>query len=390
MNKCRKIYGVILVFTLAGLFISGSRYMLIVLAAEIALLLVLKLLLLIDAGGIEVTQQMRPACTVGQEVKIEIGIKNRRVFLAAGFIEITIEYRNILFGTKTQYQALIPLRDTREAFTLPVTPKLCGEVHVRWKKVICRDIFGLCQTELKTLREKMFTVYPGIVPIHIFLKRQIKGSLEGEQYYQSRKGNDVSEIFELREYHPGDDIRSIHWKLSGKMDSMIVREGSDASHYDTILLFDAGLRQKDVQWNESMLSQTVEFAASVSQKMLELGIPHYVAIPSGGGLECFSVSERADYTRMIDMWMGITLPDQEGTALKHFIIEKMQYAYTKMVYITAGAYPEELYTIMGNIGMTAICVKEEGEEVALSDRGTSQMIELPYNMVKSHPRNIFI
>lgn len=390
MNKCRKIYDIVLVLTLIGLFISGGTYLLIVLIAELLFPAALKLLLFIDVRGIEVTRKMRSACTVGQEVKLEFGIKSRKTFLAAGFIEITLEYSNILFGTKTQYQTIIPLGSEQKSFTLPVNPKLCGEIHVSCKKIICRDIFGICQAELKAPQEKMFTVYPGNVPVRIVLKKQIKGSQEGEQYYQSRRGNDVSEIFELREYRPGDDIRSIHWKLSGKMDTMIVREGSDASHYDTILLFDAGMKQKDVKWNENMLSEAVEFAASISKKMLELGILHYVAIPSGGGLECFSVSEQSDYTRMIDMWMGITLPEQEGMALRHFIIEKLQYAYTKMVYITAGAYPEELSTIMSNIDITAICVKETGEEAVLSDKGTSQMLEIPYNVVKSHSRNIFI
>lgn len=52
---------------------------------------------------------------------------------------------------------------------------------------------------------------------------------------RSRKGTDASEMFDIRSYVPGDDIRSIHWKLSGKTDELIVRQASDRTHYDLVI-----------------------------------------------------------------------------------------------------------------------------------------------------------
>ena len=60
---------------------------------------------------------------------------------------------------------------------------------------------------------------------------------------QNRKGNDLSEIFDIREYVPGDDIRSIHWKLSSKTDTLILKEASDPSHYNVVILPDFGRKQ---------------------------------------------------------------------------------------------------------------------------------------------------
>lgn len=52
---------------------------------------------------------------------------------------------------------------------------------------------------------------------------------------QNRKGSDASEMFDIRDYVPGDDIRTIHWKLSGKTDELIVRQASAPSHYNIAL-----------------------------------------------------------------------------------------------------------------------------------------------------------
>ena len=41
---------------------------------------------------------------------------------------------------------------------------------------------------------------------------------------QERPGADLTETFQIREYVPGDSMRQIHWKLSGKFDRLIVRD----------------------------------------------------------------------------------------------------------------------------------------------------------------------
>jgi len=51
MNKSRKIYGSIFLFSLFILLLSGSRYVLAAVAAEAALLLLLRILLSVDANS---------------------------------------------------------------------------------------------------------------------------------------------------------------------------------------------------------------------------------------------------------------------------------------------------------------------------------------------------
>ena len=48
--------------------------------------------------------------------------------------------------------------------------------------------------------------------------------MESFRYSGSRPGDDPGETFDIREYREGDSIRQIHWKLTGKMDRLIIRE----------------------------------------------------------------------------------------------------------------------------------------------------------------------
>ena len=51
-----------------------------------------------------------------------------------------------------------------------------------------------------------------------------------------RRGSDLTEPFRLREYAPGDSLRQIHWKLSSKLDRLVIREpGMPAAR--TLLVF---------------------------------------------------------------------------------------------------------------------------------------------------------
>ena len=56
--------------------------------------------------------------------------------------------------------------------------------------------------------------------------------------YKVEKENDQSEMYDVREYIPGDDIRSVHWKLSSKVDQLLLRQASDPTHYHVVLLPD--------------------------------------------------------------------------------------------------------------------------------------------------------
>ena len=59
--------------------------------------------------------------------------------------------------------------------------------------------------------------------------------MESFRYSGARPGDDPGETFDIREYQEGDSIRQIHWKLTGKLDKMMIRQRSFPVD-DTILI----------------------------------------------------------------------------------------------------------------------------------------------------------
>lgn len=49
---------------------------------------------------------------------------------------------------------------------------------------------------------------------------------DSDEYATDRKGEDVSEIYAIREYRPGDSMKAIHWKLSARTKHWMVKEFS--------------------------------------------------------------------------------------------------------------------------------------------------------------------
>ena len=86
-------------------------------------------------------------------------------------------------------------------------------------------------------------IYPRPVQLELTLSRDAVGETGDSGLTRSRKGTDATEMFDIRSSQPGDDIRSIHWKLSGKTDELIVRQASDRTHYDLVILPDFGRKQ---------------------------------------------------------------------------------------------------------------------------------------------------
>lgn len=55
------------------------------------------------------------------------------------------------------------------------------------------------------------TILPDLYPMDADMTARPAYADDGAS---NRRGEDRSEVYQLREYRPGDDIRQIHWKLS--------------------------------------------------------------------------------------------------------------------------------------------------------------------------------
>jgi hypothetical protein len=61
-----------------------------------------------------------------------------------------------------------------------------------------------------------------------------------------KKGHDFSDVSDVREYIPGDKLMSIHWKLSAKKDTLMVKDRVAMSDQQMVIVTELAGRDEEV------------------------------------------------------------------------------------------------------------------------------------------------
>lgn len=157
-----------------------------------------------------------------------------------------------------------------------------GNIRMELGQVWCYDFLGLVALPLperywKELEPENLLVLPRISEVPVMVSRQSRDFAgESEEHSKKRGGDDPSEVFQIRDYQPGDKMRSIHWKLSAKTEEMMVREQSLPLGCPVELYLDlyqpASHHRKDEMQRDSYL----QIIASISHSMVVEGCRHHV------------------------------------------------------------------------------------------------------------------
>ena len=146
---------------------------------------------------------------------------------APGRVLCRIEVRNDLTGEITEFFA-------EERFSFRA--EHCGRLTVRIRRAWLLGLPGLFARKIRTDAAAHVTVLPDTFPASVHVTMPEVQSPDSDTSSPDRRGSDLTEPFRLREYAPGDSRRQIHWKLSSKLDRLVIREpGMPAAR--TLLVF---------------------------------------------------------------------------------------------------------------------------------------------------------
>lgn len=376
MRKSRILYGIILLIEAGLLFWSGNGLLMGILTAQFLLLILLWFCLVFDTEKLKLSLQVPAACLAGRGLTLTLEM-NKRLFLAAGVLEAVLECENRMMDEKKEIPIRVNFSGKNHTIQIPFQADVCGQNRLRLKRICCYDIFGLMERDIPMLDEQILMVYPRETALQISSDQMISGGWEGEQRTLERLGRDMSEVFEVREYQPGDDVRRIHWKLSGKLGKMLIRQASDTFRCDTYVLLDAGHMDGKGRYPAVQMSAAVSAAVSVSQGLSDLGISHYTGIAAGDRLLSSPVGERAEFQRMLDAWMTVRLPEEKGSGLSFFQLEQFQEHYNRLIYITNGMCPDTFFELPPSLRITAVCILEDGQEGSVRQQENCTVMEIP-------------
>lgn len=181
------------------------------------------------------------------------------------YISMRVSIENQLNGG-TQSRRVITwvMPKKTQRIPLQVYDDYCGSIRITAEQPVLYDCFGLAGIRCGTGGASHLTVLPETFPSRILLQPSCMPE-ESDVYSQERPGQDLSETYQIREYIPGDDLRQIHWKLTGKFDRLIVRDPA-LPIVNSILVFWERTGGTD---NPECIDAQAETVVSVCKSLLE-------------------------------------------------------------------------------------------------------------------------
>ena len=338
------------------------------LIAAAAIPIIVKLSVVRLSRKIELNCEMSSACVAGSESNpIIFTIKNNS-YIPFGSIEAEIEYENHMFGEKSTEHIVFLNSLGKSEFKIPSQSDRCGRCSVSVKNVYCSDALKITRNNIKFRWEKNYTVYPVIPKIYAETNKRLASDFTGSKYDRFKSGQDLSEIFQLREYHEGDDISSVHWKLSGKMNELIIKEGGRPENFRILVFCGVSLYDSENNYIDPKINEAVFGAAqAISLSLSNHGINHHLGtIIDGTPIEREIISSN-DSQDMLDDFMSVAIPKKYNNVIKEIIDSGYIDRYSKLIYVTSKFDKKSVSELASYINITVVSVDDGKTDDANTD-----------------------
>lgn len=165
----------------------------------------------------------------------------------------------------------IPAKKTRR-ISLNVGSAYCGRICCKVFHITLYDCFGVIGIRKKIDSVGYMTVLPDTFEMNLSLVPTPGSIEESELYSQVSPGYDLTEIFQIREYVPGDSPRQIHWKLSSKFDKLIVKDPALPITRNVLLFWERTGESGDF----ALIDAQAETLVSICRNLLEQSVQFIV------------------------------------------------------------------------------------------------------------------
>lgn len=367
----RITYAALCIAAIIAYILTDSPIALFALVGLVVFPLVSFLLLAFAVKRVNFACEMRESCIRGGALQItmKVGLSPR---FSAGSVLLTAEIENATFHKNENKQILF--RDLSfTPHTYEYVSADAGKICVRIRSLQVIDFFGIFSLRKKCSYFSEASVSPMLYEdIRVRVGVNENDSPFGE-ISLPKKGGDVSEILNVRDYIPGDALNAVHWKLTGKFGALKSKEFGSTDDNRLLILVDMSRNKFDNVATDAHLNATLDVAASVSHALKSNGYTHRVGWVEDGFLNCCEVSDGNSFVEMIYKLMSVKVSENNAETIFYLSRSELSASFTKLVFITTAVQTDEL-RVCGATDVTAIVV---GDMVGEMKEGSIRIIDVP-------------
>ena len=197
---------------------------------------------IIVARSVDVSVEMKNSSMANKNVLISISLNNRSFIpVIRGVMRFRI--KNISFDITEGFTKEFSLKHGKRDIVYEMDSEYCGRYEVILEHIRLYDFMGITYADALRKAKKIVYLFPVCGYIGSVSEIQ-RVNYEKERYFNHKKNIILSEILQYREYEPGDNLRHINWKLSDKLDELLVREFDTPTDNQVLVTYDVDNKNK--------------------------------------------------------------------------------------------------------------------------------------------------
>lgn len=337
MKKDRIILGTVFLAALILYGFTTADFAAFLIAVIVIYFCVAKVITSVSGKNLKCALSQGTECGKGESAEIHFTIKNESI-VPVFFCTVFITAENRLTGTAEKLEKRVSLLPRREkTFDFSLTDYCCGYIRISITELCIADPLNIFmkhrEAEGKTETEHL--VLPVIAELPLKKDELDRYDMESYRYSQKRKGDDSSETFGIKAYVPGDNIKAIHWKLSSKMDDVVIREYGLPVDNNVLVLGDK--RENDIMIPE-MKSEVTELFLSVLYTLAKQGLHHDAGWYDYNlqEFQCRKILTTDDVYGIIPYLLSGPFREDRMSSPDHYMESDTDTDYGSYIYITWG------------------------------------------------------
>jgi len=280
----------------------------------------------------------------GVEISVSLTIINSGI-ISMPLAECIIICENLLTGEKSEQSLRFSVaRRSEKNLYFDILSDHCGKLRVFAKNSRVFDLFGIFawRTGFHTKIKKETLIVPETFEPRITLIDDVKALVDSDEYSMTKPGSDPGETFAIREYIPGDPIKSIHWKLSEKADKLMMREFGLPVVKRVLVLLETTILPEYGELRAETIDAAVEIFTSVSLAFTYMGIIHTIGWRNteSGTFESREIRVSGDIEAVIEDFLSNLIMTGNITAAACFSNFQGQCAYAHVITISPYIQPD--------------------------------------------------
>lgn len=265
--------GGIVLLLFVSFILNPIFYLAIFFLISLAVILGVDIFLLFRTENIEITREIAPVFSLGDQNKVCLTVKNKtNSNLKIKIIdEIPYQFNERDFSISIDLNKL-----KTEEVTYYMLPTMRGEYVFGNLHVFIQTKIGLALKKESTSSEKSVAVYPSVIQ----MKQQELAALKHPSFTQGDKTNKKIgrsyEFDQIKNYIDGDDTRNINWKATSTLNKLMVNHYEDERSQQIYSIIDKS-RVMKMPFNgltlvDYAINSTLAFSNIVLKKQDKAGV----------------------------------------------------------------------------------------------------------------------